>query len=113
MYMRTAMLACLKLLRQLVLRAISLACAKTGNKIAARIAIIAITTSNSMRVNALSLYDLIRIDLLKLELIKKKWGSDHGAKESETGCRAKRTLLPEHKATSATSFRRCDLGAGQ
>src|SRR5436305_1149645 len=43
---------CLVLLRQEVLRAASLACAKTGNRIAARIAMIAITTSSSIRVNA-------------------------------------------------------------
>jgi hypothetical protein len=35
-----------------VLFAAVLACAKTGNKIAAKIAMIAMTTSNSMSVNA-------------------------------------------------------------
>src|SRR5712692_6608728 len=38
--------------RQLACRAFSRAWAKTGNRIAARIAIIAITTRSSMRVNA-------------------------------------------------------------
>src|SRR5437764_165668 len=36
---------------QVVIRAFSRACAKTGKRIAARMAMIAITTSNSMRVN--------------------------------------------------------------
>jgi hypothetical protein len=40
------------LLKQEVCRAFSLAAAKTGNKIAARIAMIAITTSSSIRVKA-------------------------------------------------------------
>jgi hypothetical protein len=36
-----------------VLKAASRACAKTGNKIAARIAMIAMTTNNSIKVNPL------------------------------------------------------------
>src|SRR5579864_9449764 len=40
------------LLRQLMARAFSRACAKTGKRIAARMAMIAMTTSSSMRVNA-------------------------------------------------------------
>src|SRR5437660_5469000 len=43
----------LRLLRQVVWRAFSRAWAKTGKRIAARIAIMAITTSSSMRVNPL------------------------------------------------------------
>src|SRR5579871_2515752 len=42
--------ACLRLLRQLMDRALARAWAKTGKRIAARIAIIAITTSNSISV---------------------------------------------------------------
>src|SRR5437879_6300294 len=38
--------------RQAVIRAFSLAWAKTGKRMAARMAIMAITTSNSIRVNA-------------------------------------------------------------
>src|SRR5579871_1993720 len=49
--MREARPICLVLERQDALRALSRACANTGNKIAARMAIIAITTSNSMSVN--------------------------------------------------------------
>src|SRR5438876_5770693 len=45
--------SCLRLDRQLVCRAFSRACAKTGKRIAARIAMIAITTRSSIRVNAL------------------------------------------------------------
>jgi len=41
------------LLKQLVRRAFSLARAKTGNNIDANIEIIAITTNNSIKVNAL------------------------------------------------------------
>src|SRR5947209_5650484 len=44
--------SCLVLLRHDVFRAASRACANTGKRIAARIAIIAITTSSSIRVNA-------------------------------------------------------------
>ena len=47
---------CLRLLRQLVRRAFSRA--KTGNKIAARIYIIAITTNNSISVKALIRFDI-------------------------------------------------------
>src|SRR5712691_5322401 len=43
--------SCLRLDRQLVWRAFSRAWAKTGKRIAARIAIMAITTSSSIRVN--------------------------------------------------------------
>ena len=43
---------CLRLLKQLVRRAFSRALAKTGNKIDARIDIMAITTNSSMSVNA-------------------------------------------------------------
>ncbi len=49
---RHATPTCLRLLKQLERRAFSLARAKTGNRIAARIAIIAMTTSNSIKVNA-------------------------------------------------------------
>jgi hypothetical protein len=42
---------CLRLLAQLARRAASRARAKAGNKIAANIPIMAITTNNSMRVN--------------------------------------------------------------
>jgi hypothetical protein len=49
---------CLALLKDAVLFAAALAWANTGNKIAARIAIIAITTSSSMRVKALDLCDM-------------------------------------------------------
>src|SRR3712207_5525667 len=42
---------CLQLLRQEVWRAFSRAWAKTGKRIAARMAIMAITTSNSIKVN--------------------------------------------------------------
>src|SRR5436190_789718 len=43
---------CLRLLRQAVDRAFSRACAKTGKRMAARMAMIAITTSSSIKVNA-------------------------------------------------------------
>ena len=43
---------CLRFDAHVIWRAFSLAFANTGNKIAARIAIIAITTSNSISVNA-------------------------------------------------------------
>ena len=45
---------CLSLDKQEMARAFSRACAKTGKRMAASIAIIAMTTSNSMRVNALN-----------------------------------------------------------
>ena len=44
--------SCLKLLRHWIRLALSLALAKAGNSIAARMAMMAITTSNSMRVKA-------------------------------------------------------------
>src|SRR3954454_12475475 len=49
--MRMARLSCLVLDRQEAPRAFSRAWAKTGKRIAARIAMMAITTSNSIRVN--------------------------------------------------------------
>src|SRR5437764_8184495 len=51
MYIKKPVSICFRLLEQLDLRACSRARAKTGNRIAARIAIIAITTSSSIRVN--------------------------------------------------------------
>src|SRR5438552_2209810 len=51
MYICTARPICLLFERQVASRAFSRACANTGNRIAARMAIMAITTSNSMRVN--------------------------------------------------------------
>src|SRR5689334_4870313 len=53
--MRKAVPSCFSLERQDVWRAFSRAWAKTGNRIAARIAMIAITTRSSMRVNPLFL----------------------------------------------------------
>ena len=50
--MMVAVANCLVLLKQLVWRAASRACAKTGNKMAARIAMMAITTKSSIRVKA-------------------------------------------------------------
>src|SRR5689334_22947724 len=43
---------CFMLERQVVIRAFSRACAKTGKRIAARMAMMAITTSSSIKVNA-------------------------------------------------------------
>jgi len=43
---------CLRLLRQAMERAFSRACANTGKRIAAKMAMIAITTSSSIKVNA-------------------------------------------------------------
>jgi hypothetical protein len=53
-------LICFKLLMQLARRAFSLARANTGNRMAARIAIMAITTKSSINVNALRLIMLLR-----------------------------------------------------
>lgn len=55
MYIIAANPICFKLLKQLALRAFSLARAKTGNRIAANIAILAMTTKSSINVNALDL----------------------------------------------------------
>lgn len=49
------MASCFKLLRQVVFFAAALAWAKTGNRIAAKIEMIAITTNNSIRVKAVRL----------------------------------------------------------
>ena len=51
-YIRYARPICFMLERQVACRAFSRACANTGNRMAARIAIMAITTSNSIRVKA-------------------------------------------------------------
>ncbi|CAN5688762.1 hypothetical protein BH11ARM2_BH11ARM2_10010 [soil metagenome] len=51
--MWTEVPSCLAWLREAVFLAATLAWAKTGNRMAARIAMIAITTSSSMRVKAL------------------------------------------------------------
>jgi hypothetical protein len=51
--MANAVPTCRRLLMHAACRAFSLACAKTGNRIAAIIAIIAITTSSSINVKAL------------------------------------------------------------
>src|SRR6266705_1636704 len=53
--------SCLKFERQVVARAFSRAWAKTGNRIAARMAIIAITTRSSIRVKAEELRRLMDI----------------------------------------------------
>src|ERR1051325_7762569 len=53
MYIEIARPVCLKLLVQEILRAFSRASANTGNSIAARMAIIAITTSRSISVKPL------------------------------------------------------------
>src|ERR1039458_2370300 len=53
MYCVQARPSCLLLLVQLACRAFSRALANTGNRIAARIAMMAMTTSNSISVNAL------------------------------------------------------------
>src|SRR5437660_7824854 len=50
---------CFRLLKQVVCRAFSRACANTGNRIAARIAMMAITTSSSISVKPYR--DLIRM----------------------------------------------------
>src|SRR5216683_356988 len=50
MYIWVAVPKCRRLERQAVERAFSRACANTGNRIAARMAMMAITTSSSMRV---------------------------------------------------------------
>src|ERR1035438_3244356 len=50
MYIMTPSVSCLELLREAVFLACNLACAKTGKRIAARIAMIAMTTRSSMRV---------------------------------------------------------------
>src|SRR5436853_6800976 len=50
MYIMVPVPLCFRLLIQVIARADSRACAKTGNRIAARIAMIAMTTSSSMRV---------------------------------------------------------------
>src|SRR5471030_2419061 len=52
MYICVAIPICLVLERHAVLLAAAFACEKTGNSIAAKIAIIAITTNSSIRVNA-------------------------------------------------------------
>src|SRR5438067_2088826 len=57
MYIATAMPICLLLDRQVVARAFSRAWAKTGNRIAARMAIIAITTRSSINVKPNRLRD--------------------------------------------------------
>src|SRR5690242_2273113 len=53
MYICAASPNCFMLLRQLMARAFSRACANTGKRMAARIAIMAITTRSSIRVKAL------------------------------------------------------------
>src|ERR1035438_644585 len=50
MYIMTPSVSCLELLREAVFLACNLACAKTGKRIAARIAMIAMTTRSSMSV---------------------------------------------------------------
>src|SRR5258708_2198578 len=54
MYIRVASPSCLRFDWQVACRAFSRACAKTGKRIAARIAIMAITTRSSMRGKARS-----------------------------------------------------------
>src|SRR5512133_2585775 len=58
---------CLQLDKQVVARAFSRAWAKTGKRIAARIAMIAMTTSSSIRVNACRRRPLIRTSSLETQ----------------------------------------------
>src|SRR5690242_11350613 len=60
MYIIQPVPICFRLLRQEIARAFSRACAKTGKRIAARIAMIAITTRSSIRVKP-----VLRLDLLQ------------------------------------------------
>src|SRR5712691_9450725 len=66
MYIMIAVPICLQLERQAVWRALSRAWAKTGKRIAAKIAMIAITMRSSMRVNAHCLALFFIMDLLSL-----------------------------------------------
>jgi hypothetical protein len=59
LYIWKPVISCFMLLKHWVLRAFSRACANTGNSIAAKMAIIAITTNNSISVKPFRLgYDL-------------------------------------------------------
>ena len=58
-YRFTARPICLKLLRQAVRLALPLAALKAGSKSAARIAIVAMTTNNSIKVNPLVRWNVL------------------------------------------------------
>src|SRR5256885_55165 len=66
---------CRQLLRHDVVNALSLARANTGSSIAARMAMMAMTTSNSIKVNAFSPTRETRLLHTKLQLLM---GSDSG-----------------------------------
>src|SRR6185369_12829978 len=59
--MSTAVAICFSLERQEIARAFSRAWAKTGKRIAARMAMIAMTTRSSMRVNPLLRRDMVHL----------------------------------------------------
>src|SRR5438874_9130136 len=78
-----ARLTCLMLERQEAVRAFSRACANTGKRIAARIAMIAMTTRSSISVNARFLYDMMRALLEReRETNAKTTGKSFGAARS-------------------------------
>src|SRR6267143_5775626 len=64
---RNATLVCLKLFKQAMRLALALARASAGSRRPAKIAIMAITTSNSMRVNA----EVLRFDLIPGVFVRK------------------------------------------
>src|SRR5262245_43129719 len=70
-YIRWASVSCFLLDRQEIVRADSRACANTGKRIAARIAIMAITTRSSMRVKP-CLHDLADIAVAFLSMLETK-----------------------------------------
>src|SRR5712691_7899467 len=80
MYMWTASPICFWLERQVALRAFSRAWAKTGNRIAARMAMIAMTTRSSMRVKArqrLMVGVLLRARVRKALQLEARLGNRH------------------------------------
>src|SRR2546429_9911086 len=83
MYIIQPVPSCFILLWHIAWRAFSRACAKTGNRIEARIAIMAMTTSSSIRVKA---FAFLITDLLRMMQNREPFGpSREGGKRLREG----------------------------
>src|SRR5688572_11421278 len=94
---------------QLVVRARNFACASAGRSIAARIAMMAITTSNSMSVNAF----LLEMDASRVfTILPRQAGADTPhAGQMMVVCRDYPRTLPRANAKEFGSFPRTDWNA--
>src|SRR4051794_7347830 len=100
--MRTPSESCLVLERQVAWRALSRAWAKTGKRIAARMAMMAITTKSSMRVKPF---------LRAVSMVRSFWLSDHGRLDLDRGFSRRRDIARRDRKFLRFGERRIRFGA--